>query len=161
MDCSFICPSCGAKYSVTKEIWRCKCGNYLDLDYHPLLNRDNLNKADRSFWRYKDVLPLNDFSNAISYGEGTTPLVNMVFNDVKFLGKMDFMLPSGSFKDRGASLMISKCKEMEIDEIASCSSTGMAGRRNKRSKGPWQLWRIARMEQRQIDSGNHHQQKRG
>ncbi len=126
MDCSFICPSCGAKYSVTKEIWRCNCGNYLDLDYHPVLIRENLNMTDRSFWRYKDVLPLNDYNNAISFGEGTTPLVDMVFSDVKFLGKMDFMLPSGSFKDRGASLMISKCKEMGIDEIVEDSSGNSA-----------------------------------
>lgn len=126
MDYQFICPSCGTKYPVTREIWRCQCGNYLDLDFHPVLDRGKIDLADRSFWRYKQVLPLNDLNNAITYGEGTTPLVQMELDGIKFLGKMDFMLPSGSFKDRGASLMISKCKEMGIDEIVEDSSGNSA-----------------------------------
>ena len=126
MDCQFLCPSCGAKYSVTKEVWRCECGNYLDLNYHPVLDRNKLNSDDRSFWRYRDVLPLNDMRNAISFGEGTTPLVQMEYAGTAFLGKMDFMLPSGSFKDRGASLMISKCKELGISEIVEDSSGNSA-----------------------------------
>ena len=126
MDCQFLCPSCGAKYSVTKEVWRCECENYLDLNYHPHLDRSKLDPDDRSFWRYSQVLPLNDLKNAISFGEGGTPLVKMEIDGVPFLGKMDFMLPSGSFKDRGASLMISKCKELGITEIVEDSSGNSA-----------------------------------
>jgi len=126
MNCSFICPLCGAKYPVSKEIWRCNCGNYLDLDYHPILNRDKLNPDDRSFWRYREVLPLIDMKNAITFGEGTTPLVKMEISGIPILGKMDFTLPSGSFKDRGASLMISKCKELGISEVVEDSSGNSA-----------------------------------
>lgn len=126
MDCVFICPSCGAKYPVSREVWRCECGNYLDLDYHPVPDRSKIDLSDRSFWRYSHVLPLNNLKNAISYGEGGTPLVDMEIKGVPFLGKMDFMLPSGSFKDRGASLMISKCKEMGIEEIVEDSSGNSA-----------------------------------
>lgn len=125
MLCQFVCPVCGARYPTDKPIWRCECGSYLDLDYSPVLDR-NLLSDEKTLWRYSQVLPLDDFQSAISFNEGFTPLVPMDFWGVSVLGKFDFMLPTGSFKDRGAAIMISKCKELGIKEIVEDSSGNAA-----------------------------------
>jgi len=125
MLCQFICPACGARYPTDKAIWKCECGSYLDLDYMPVLDRSML-PDEKSFWRYRQVLPLEDFQSAISFNEGFTPLVPMDFHGMSVLGKLDFMLPTGSFKDRGAAILISKCRELGIKEIVEDSSGNSA-----------------------------------
>lgn len=125
MDCQFICPSCGARYAADIPVWRCECGSYLDLEYMPVLDRARLNDQ-KTLWRYAQVLPLENTREVVSYGEGYTPLLPMEYYGVRFLGKMDFLMPSGSFKDRGATLMISKCRELGLKEIVEDSSGNSA-----------------------------------
>jgi threonine synthase len=125
MSYTYFCPACKAVYPADKPIWRCKCGSYLDLDYMPVLDRNRL-PEEKSLWRYCQVLPLDNLNSAISFGEGFTPLVPLEFYGIKVLGKMDFLMPTGSFKDRGAALMISKCRELGIKEIVEDSSGNSA-----------------------------------
>jgi threonine synthase len=84
------------------------------------------------FWkglidRYKDFLPVNDKTPIITLNEGNTPLVfsehlsNITGMDVYL--KYEGANPTGSFKDRGMTLAISKAKE-EGSEIVMCASTG-------------------------------------
>ena len=124
IDCKFICPVCGATYPTTEPIWRCKCGSYLDLDFKPVLDRSRL-PEEKTLWRYSQVLPL-DIKSAISFNEGYTPLIPMEFWGMPIMGKLDFLMPSGSFKDRGAAIMISKCNELGIKEIVEDSSGNSA-----------------------------------
>ncbi|MEN6618378.1 MAG: threonine synthase [Rikenellaceae bacterium] len=125
MHCQFICPACGAHYPTNKPIWRCECGSFLDLDFMPALDRSRL-PEEKNLWRYHQVLPLDDFQSAISFNEGFTPLVPMEFWGMPVLGKMDFLMPSGSFKDRGAAIMVNKCSELGIKEIVEDSSGNSA-----------------------------------
>ena len=124
MKCKFICPSCGAEYSTDEPIWRCNCGSYLDLDYNPVFDKTKL-PEEKTLWRYSQVLPL-DIKSAVSFNEGYTPLIKMNFWGMDVLGKLDFLMPSGSFKDRGAAIMISKCRELGIKEIVEDSSGNSA-----------------------------------
>jgi len=124
MECKFICPACGAEYHTDQPVWRCKCGSYLDLDFKPILDRSRL-PDEKSLWRYSQVLPL-DMDSAISFNEGYTPLIPMEFWGMQVMGKLDFLMPSGSFKDRGAAIMISKCHELGIKEIVEDSSGNSA-----------------------------------
>lgn len=125
MTCQFICPVCGARYPTNEPIWRCECGSYLDLDYMPALDRSRL-PEEKTMWRYRQVLPLDNFNSIASFNEGFTPLVPMEFWGLTVLGKMEFLLPTGSFKDRGAALMINKCRELGIKEIVEDSSGNSA-----------------------------------
>ncbi len=125
MDCQFICPECGANYHTDEPIWRCKCGSYLDLDYKPLLDRNQLSE-EKTMWRYSQVLPLDYPGSAISFNEGYTPLVPLEFWGLPIHGKLDFIMPTGSFKDRGAAVMISKCNELGIKDIVEDSSGNSA-----------------------------------
>ena len=75
-------------------------------------------------WRYREALPIVHDANIVSLGEPLTPLVLTGISGLHL--KLDFMFPTASFKDRGASVLLSKVKELGIDEVVEDSS-GNAG----------------------------------
>jgi threonine synthase len=81
---------------------------------------------DRSLWRYAEALGLENSGNAVTLGEGFTPLVCAEPGRNSVFFKLDYLCPTGSFKDRGCAVMISKLKEWRISEIVEDSS-GNAG----------------------------------
>ena len=62
--------------------------------------------ATRSLWRYRAALPLA-CAAPITMGEGCTPLLRRRLNGAEVLLKCEWVMPTGSFKDRGASVMLS------------------------------------------------------
>jgi threonine synthase len=89
--------------------------------------------AQRPFdmWRYRELLPLRNPANIVSMGEGGTPLVQSV-NMGTMLGhdhiyiKDERQGPTGSFKDRQASLAISAMKEGGVLEAVVASTGNVA-----------------------------------
>jgi threonine synthase len=77
-------------------------------------------------WRYTEALGLEDSANSITLGEGITPLVRGELSRIPVLFKLDYLCPTGSFKDRGSAVMISKLREWGVREIVEDSS-GNAG----------------------------------
>jgi threonine synthase len=86
-----------------------------------------------SIWQDFDLLPLQDQSNIVSLGEGASELVEFeelssILNGAKLYLLMDSeKTPTGTFKDREASLIISRCKELGLDNLVFYS-TGNTGR---------------------------------
>ena len=78
--------------------------------------------SDRSIWRYRAVLPV-PFADAVSLGEGGTPLLP---GPDGTLLKCDYISPSGSFKDRGASVLVSELCRSGVTEFF-LDSSGNAG----------------------------------
>ncbi len=78
---------------------------------------------------YKKWLPVNDNTPVITLQEGGTPLIplnkinSIIGNGVKVYAKYDGLNPTGSFKDRGMTLAISKAKESKKEAVI-CASTG-------------------------------------
>ena len=78
---------------------------------------------------YKNYLPVNNKTPIITLKEGNTPLIfsenlsNLIGNNTKIYLKYDGLNPTGSFKDRGMTMAISKAKE-ENCEAVICASTG-------------------------------------
>ena len=78
---------------------------------------------------YKQYLPVTKKTPIISLNEGNTPLIlsksisNLIGNGTKVFLKYDGLNPTGSFKDRGMTMAISKAKE-EGREAVICASTG-------------------------------------
>lgn len=78
---------------------------------------------------YKQYLPVSSKTPIISLNEGNTPLIlsksisDLIGNDTKVYLKYDGLNPTGSFKDRGMTMAISKAKE-EGREAVICASTG-------------------------------------
>ncbi|MDD5018977.1 MAG: threonine synthase [Candidatus Omnitrophica bacterium] len=76
---------------------------------------------------YRDSLPVTDKTPVISLNEGRTPLVfSPVLSEktgCRVFLKYEGLNPTGSFKDRGMTMAISKAKE-EGAEVVICASTG-------------------------------------
>jgi len=122
----FRCPSCQRSYDVEATRWRCDCGSYLDLEFTPRLPLQDIQRRPPTLWRYREALPVTEERFILSMGEGFTPLVEMEFEGHRVLVKMDFLCPTGSYKDRGASVLVSKARELGIEKVVEDSS-GNAG----------------------------------
>lgn len=121
----YICSQCGSKESVTTKAATCSCGGLWDMDYTP--QKFDLSLVDTNEWslfRYRAFMPLeSDIWRTISLGEGMTPIIKL---DEHVLLKMDYYMPTLSFKDRGAAVLIAHCKNIGIKSVVQDSS-GNAG----------------------------------
>ncbi len=79
--------------------------------------------------RYKDRLPVNDDARIISIGEGNTPLIQLenipklIGKEVEIYVKFEGLNPTGSFKDRGMTMAVTKAVE-DGSQAIICASTG-------------------------------------
>ncbi|MCA1790482.1 MAG: threonine synthase [Thioalkalivibrio sp.] len=79
--------------------------------------------------RYRDRLPVHDDTRIISLGEGNTPLIRLnnipreLARDVELYVKFEGLNPTGSFKDRGMTMAVTKAVE-EGSKAIICASTG-------------------------------------
>lgn len=76
-------------------------------------------------------IPVNSCNDLVTLGEGNTPIVKMegVQRQLEMsnvYGKLEFMNPTGSFKDRGTSMMVSVAKALTVNNLVEDSS-GNAG----------------------------------
>jgi threonine synthase len=122
-----ICSRCDQAYSLDDPRWSCDCGSYLDIDFRPSFSAHDTANRKPTLWRYREAIPLRDDGSIVSLSEGYTPLTEVDFCGRPVLVKQDHLLPTGSFKDRGASVLISKVKELGITRVVEDSS-GNAGR---------------------------------
>jgi len=128
MPATLHCRACGEKYAAgPDEPWRCACGHALDFAERPLPTGEGtqppFSKLDtrRGLWTFFEFLPV---SEQVSLGEGFTPLVEADEWDAQF--KLEYVFPTGSFKDRGATTTLSRAVELGVDKVIEDSS-GNAG----------------------------------
>jgi threonine synthase len=115
----------GDVYPLTTARWCADNGNTLELAAAPRLRRADIQAQVYSVWRYAKAL-LVDNRDAVSMGEGWTPLMNGEWDGACVLFKCEFMMPTGSFKDRGMTVMVSYLKRCGISHVLEDSS-GNAG----------------------------------
>jgi threonine synthase len=122
---SYIDPSTGRTYPLDQARWRADSGHHLNLSEGPGLSRRDIDPACYSVWRYARAIRV-DPGQAVSMGEGWTPLLagEWAGSPVRF--KLEFMMPTGSFKDRGMTVMVSYLRSRGITEVLEDSS-GNAG----------------------------------
>ena len=123
---NLICTQCNEKFSLNEKIWKCKCGGLLDIDFKSTFPVDKINRRKPTMWRYREAIPILDDKNIISCDEGFTPLTDVAFHGTSVLVKQDHLFPTGSYKDRGASVLVSKVKELGVKKVVEDSS-GNAG----------------------------------
>ena len=103
-----------------------------DLDWvRKHVDRDELARRPRGIWRWHELLPLREPGNVVSLHEGDTPLIHAERLGKDLGLKRLFILdesrnPTGSFKDRGGSVSISKCREVGVRAIILASSGNAA-----------------------------------
>lgn len=122
---NYICSKCGHRADVATRAPKCACGGLWQLDYKaPAFDPALIDKDCWSLFRYRAFMPLIDESwRIVSLGEGMTPVVPF---DNDLLLKMDYFMPTLSFKDRGAAALITHCRAIGIDSVVQDSS-GNAG----------------------------------
>jgi len=128
------CINCGTKYDINEIVYFCrKCGDLLEVKYDFAELKRKLKKSDwrnvpLSVWRYKDFMPIEDISKIVSLNEGGTGL-HSCHRLGKQLGLMQLYVknegenPTGSFKDRGMTVGVSKAVELGAKSVI-CASTG-------------------------------------
>ncbi|MCB1032523.1 MAG: pyridoxal-phosphate dependent enzyme, partial [Acidobacteria bacterium] len=84
-----------------------------------------------TLWRYRELLPVEDYRGRIDLGEGGTPLVLMRRakpDGVRVFLKEESFNPTGSFKARGLSLAVNRARELGAPgvELPSAGNAGLA-----------------------------------
>jgi threonine synthase len=119
----YVCTACDAAYGLAEPRWRCDCGGTLELNSPPASLAD-IDHGRSGVWRYASLLPSVPAGARVSLGEQTTPLLKDERLGVHL--KLDYLLPSGSYKDRGATVLASRLKALGVKDIVMDSS-GNAG----------------------------------
>ena len=117
----YIDPGTNETFPLDTPIWRSPSGNPLMLTQLPGIRRDDVDLSTRSIWRYHAALPLQ-VASPISMGEGCTPLVTAEYSDAPCFFKLEWFSPTGSFKDRGTSVMLSILKQQGVSSVLEDSS---------------------------------------
>jgi len=131
------CAGCGYREPFGRPPNQCpECGHdWLDViyDYERIGEQWPAALKERPFkmWRYETLLPLLDSSNKITMGEGGTPLLRatnlgLMMGASNIFVKDERQGPTGSFKDRQASLSISVMKELGVTEAVVASTGNVA-----------------------------------
>jgi threonine synthase len=117
------CTTCGASTPAETAAWRCECGGPWALTAAPAaLSRADLSGRPWSLWRYREQLPVAE--PVVTLGEGMTPLV--AAHDRRLLFKVESANPTGSFKDRGATVLVTALAAAGTGALVEDSS-GNAG----------------------------------
>jgi len=142
MSTSFVtqltCWSCGTAYPADR--WRnlCDCGKPLRVDYDlpavaEAISRDDLAGRTHSLWRWREMLPLPLDEEALTLGEGGTPLLaadglgdEMGMAAGTLWVKDEAVNPTGSFKARGMAVAVAMARLSGAQKLA-VPSAGNAG----------------------------------
>ncbi len=121
------CGTCGASYPLDTREWVCvRCSGLLEIAGAPPFAREKIERDVSSLWRYRAMLPLPENAKPYSMGEGWTPLIPITLDQRNIYCKFDFLNPTGSFKDRGTSVIVSACKALGIQHVVEDSSGNAA-----------------------------------
>lgn len=121
-DARYVCPADGTRSPVLTAPWCCPvCRGPWDLDFTAGPVRPT---GVNSLWRYDGALPLA--SPVTTLGEGRTPLVPL---SPHVSAKLDFLMPTLSFKDRGAVMLAELALRLGPERAARVlvDSSGNAG----------------------------------
>lgn len=122
---NYVCSQCGKKAPVHTRQPKCLCGGLWNLDFSPPeFAFDDIDRDEWSMFRYRKFMATDEHIwKDISMGEGMTPVIRL---DKNVFLKMDYFMPTLSYKDRGAAALITHCRTIGVDYIIEDSS-GNAG----------------------------------
>jgi threonine synthase len=118
---AYVDPISGEKYPISEPRWRSDKGAPLMITALPGVRRNMIDRGKRSLWRYAAALPV-EVRDPITMGEGLTPLVSRSWRGVPARFKLEWISPTGSFKDRGASVMVSVLRSQGVTKLLEDSS---------------------------------------
>ena len=130
------CVRCGKTYDAVPDLTNCACGGILDIVYDydyikSVLTKEKLARRDnRSMWRYRELLPVEETTPDTPLRVGWSPLYEEpklaeMLGIKRLWVKDDGQNPTASLKDRASAMAVVKAREAGATTIA-CSSTGNA-----------------------------------
>ncbi len=126
---SLQCRECKKEYESAFKYICDECFGPLDVKYDfPSISKNTFANREHTYWRYLELLPIQDKSNIISISAGMTPLIKAeklgeTLGLKNLYIKNDSVNPTFSFKDRPAGIAVSKAKEFGLSAVG-CASTG-------------------------------------
>lgn len=120
------CHGCGRDLAFDASRLRCPCGGVLEIVGAPRFDLSRVSENTFTLWRYREALPLPDGAGPVTLGEGWTPLVDADWEGRTVKLKLESLNPTGSFKDRGAALLVTALRAAGVSEVVEDSS-GNAG----------------------------------
>ena len=129
MTISLECRECKKAFEPTFKYVCDDCFGPLDVKYDsPVVNKNTFTNREHTYWRYFELLPIQNKANIVSINAGMTPLIKaeklgekLGLNNLYI--KNDSVNPTFSFKDRPAGIAVSKAKEFGLSAVG-CASTG-------------------------------------
>ena len=118
---SYLDPHSGRTWPLDQPRWCGDAREPLMLTDRRGLSRAEIATATRSIWRYAAAFPFQPKA-PITMGEGCTPLIERTIEGGTALLKCEWFMPTGSFKDRGASVMLSLLRDQGIASVLEDSS---------------------------------------
>jgi len=118
-----LCTACGKPLLVRYDLQKASAS----------LKKEDLASRVSSLWRYRELLPVVDDKNIVSFGEGWTPLLAASRLAAALPVKLDLFIkdegqnPTQSFKARGMTAAISMAKELGVTKLAVPSAGNAAG----------------------------------
>jgi threonine synthase len=122
----YTCRGCGRTEPLETSAWRCPCGGYFSLDVSGRLDPAKLEGRPPGPWRYREAIPLPADVPPVTLGESSTPLVAVALDGGRPHLKLDYLFPTGSYKDRGATVLVSLLRFLGVKAVVEDSS-GNAG----------------------------------
>ena len=130
------CSRCAAQLDADRVQGTCSCGSPLLARYDLRRVASQVSPADiagrqADLWRYRELLPVRDAGNVVTLGEGMTPLLPMgqlgkELGVPRLLMKDEGLIPTGTFKARGAAVGVSRAAELGVTGVAM-PTNGNAG----------------------------------
>jgi threonine synthase len=128
------CINCGTKYDLNEIVYFCrKCGDLLEIKYDfdeikKRTEKSNWRSIPLSVWRYKDFMPIHEATRTVTLNEGGTGLhrsasLGSELGLKNLFVKNEGENPTGSFKDRGMTVGVTKAIELGARHVI-CASTG-------------------------------------
>jgi threonine synthase len=111
----------GARYPISEPRWKGEDGSPLMVSALPGITELDIDRSERSQWRYRAALPVT-LPTWVSLGEGCTPLLSATIDGIPLRVKPEWFNPTASFKDRGTSVMMSVLANQGITEMLEDSS---------------------------------------
>lgn len=121
------CSQCQRPYPQEGMPYRCKdCGGAFRINNIPVFRPADPRPGLPGFWRYRENFQLFPGAVPVSLGEGNTPLVWLEYQGQEIGLKVESLNPTGSYKDRGTSVLLSQLKARGV-KTAIEDSSGNAG----------------------------------
>ncbi len=123
------CFDCYAPFPAVGTGLRCeKCGGLLEVRFELTRKKIPWKNRQLSVWRYRELLPVDSDRSITTLNEGGTglhccPRMGRKLGLRKLYVKNEGENPTGSFKDRGMTVAISKARELGKKRVI-CASTG-------------------------------------